>query len=62
MLPPDTVVRYDIPGGGGYGPAHERAVEAVVADVRAHYVSVEAARRDYGVEVDTVRWTGRRIG
>jgi N-methylhydantoinase B len=38
-------------GGGGYGDPRERPVEAVLADVREGYVSVESARRDYGVAV-----------
>ncbi len=37
------------PGGGGYGPAHERTVESVVSDVRNGLVSIEGAREDYGV-------------
>lgn len=39
-------------GGGGYGPAHERGVEKVLADLRLGLVSKEGARRDYGVVVD----------
>ena len=38
--------------GGGWGPPLERPVEAVVDDVRDGYVTVEQARRDYGVVVD----------
>jgi len=41
-------------GGGGFGNPRERPVEAVLADVKAGYVSVEAARRDYGVVIDAV--------
>jgi len=40
------------PGGGGYGPAWEREVDAVVADVRDGLVSVEAAAKEYGVQLD----------
>lgn len=36
-------------GGGGYGPAWQRDVELVCADVAAGYVSQEAARTEYGV-------------
>jgi hypothetical protein len=36
-------------------------VEDVVADVRAGYVSPEGALRDYGVEVDTTLWVGKRV-
>ena len=45
-------VRLETPGGGGYGPAVERAPEAVAEDVRLGYVSRDAARRDYAVVVD----------
>ncbi len=37
------------PGGGGYGPAFERPVEAVLRDVRDGLVSREAAALEYGV-------------
>ena len=36
-------------GGGGFGNPLDRPVETVLADVRAGYVSVEAAERDYRV-------------
>jgi len=45
-------VRLETPGGGGYGPARERAPEAVAADVRLGYVSRAAAEADYGVVVN----------
>jgi N-methylhydantoinase B len=38
-------------GGGGWGAPSERDPEAVRRDVREGYVSGEAARRDYGIEV-----------
>lgn len=38
-------------GGGGLGDPLERNPRAVLADVIEEYVSVEAARRDYGVVV-----------
>jgi N-methylhydantoinase B len=44
-------VRLETPGGGGYGPARERAAAAVAADVAQGYVSAEAARAQYGVVV-----------
>jgi N-methylhydantoinase B len=37
------------PGGGGYGDPLERAVDAVVRDVRDELVSVDAAAAQYGV-------------
>jgi N-methylhydantoinase B len=38
-------------GGGGHGDPFTRPVDAVAADVLAGYVSVESARRDYGVRI-----------
>jgi N-methylhydantoinase B len=39
-------------GGGGYGPPHERAVEAVLHDVAMGFVSLERASDIYGVVTD----------
>jgi N-methylhydantoinase B len=39
-------------GGGGYGRPQERPIEAVLDDVVNGYVSLEAARRDYGVVIE----------
>ncbi|EME64773.1 hydantoinase B/oxoprolinase family protein [Amycolatopsis decaplanina] len=50
-LRPDDVVNVILPGGGGYGDPRERDPEAVLADVVDGYISVEAARELYGVEV-----------
>ena len=41
-------------GGGGRGPAYERPVARVIDDVRRGYVTVEGARRDYGVAVEPI--------
>ena len=38
-------------GGGGYGPPTTRAKDQVVADVLDGYVSREAAKDAYGVDV-----------
>ncbi|MFC5973047.1 hydantoinase B/oxoprolinase family protein [Halomarina salina] len=51
-LPPDSTVSIRTPGAGGYGPVEERDPEAVRRDVRRGKVSPEAAREDYGVDVD----------
>lgn len=40
------------PGGGGWGPAHERDPAAVLRDVCNGLVSIEAARDEYGVAID----------
>jgi N-methylhydantoinase B len=47
----DAAVRLSFPGGGGYGPPHERPVDAVLRDVVEGYVSLEAAAAQYGVAV-----------
>lgn len=39
-------------GGGGWGDPHSRDRQSVAADVRAGYVSQEAALRDYGFPVE----------
>ncbi len=41
----------EVGGGGGFWNALERDPERVLADVRSGYVSLEAARRDYGVVI-----------
>ena len=41
----------DTPGGGGWGDAFEREADAVLRDVMDDVVSVEGARRDYGVVI-----------
>ncbi len=52
LVAPGTTITLRLAGGGGWGRPHERAASAVLADVLDDYVSVEAARRDYGVVVD----------
>ncbi len=39
----------ELPGGGGYGPPHERDPELVREDVLDGLITVESAREDYGV-------------
>ena len=45
-------------GGGGFWNPLEREPDKVLADVRSGYVSVDAARRDYGV---AIMQSGRRF-
>ena len=47
------------PGGGGWGSPLDRDIAKVVHDVRNRYVSVDAAKDEYGVLVDTANWQGR---
>jgi N-methylhydantoinase B len=51
-LPAGAELTLELPGGGGYGPPHERDADRVLDDVRQGYVSVERARTDYGVVID----------
>jgi N-methylhydantoinase B len=42
-------IMYDYGGGGGWGDPLDREPQAVLDDVIDEYVSLEGARRDYGV-------------
>ncbi len=48
----------EVGGGGGFWNAFERDPARVLADVRSGYVSLQAARSDYGV---AIRHVGRRF-
>ena len=48
----DEVLVHEQAGGGGWGDPLLRDPEAVAADVREEKISVEHARREYGVVVD----------
>ncbi len=50
ILPPGARLLMRFSGGGGYGDPRTRDPEAVRADARNGYISVEAARTEYGVE------------
>ena len=61
-IPSRRVVQGDVyrtvsPCGGGYGDALERDPQQVLEDVRDEYVSLENARRQYGVVIDTDAWS-----
>ena len=45
------LVTVETGGGGGYGPPGERAIDLVARDLARGYVTIEAAKRDYGVAV-----------
>ena len=49
------VVRWVLPGGGGWGDPLERDPERVLRDVRNELVSPAVAERDYGVVIDAGR-------
>jgi N-methylhydantoinase B len=51
------VIRFELPGGGGYGNPREREPELVLEDVLNGYLSLEAAKREYGVAIDQATLT-----
>jgi N-methylhydantoinase B len=46
-VPKGATIKVETSGGAGYGPAGERAAEAVRADIEAGYLTDEGARRLY---------------
>jgi N-methylhydantoinase B len=56
------VVSFQQPGAGGYGPPWDRDPQAVLRDVREDYVSIDGARRDYGVVIDRASLTVDEAG
>lgn len=52
LVPPGTAARIVTAGGGGWGDPLERDPQRVQWDVREGYVSLESARRDYGVVLE----------
>src|SRR4029453_10800857 len=47
---------YHYGGGGGWGDPLDRPAERVLADVLDEYVSIEGARREYGVVLTGDLW------
>jgi N-methylhydantoinase B len=52
-FPPGSYLRVVTGGGGGYGDPLEREPELVAADIADGYITLEAARRDYGFEPES---------
>jgi N-methylhydantoinase B len=52
----DDVFRMVLAGAGGYGNPLERDPERVAEDVREEKLSVDYARREYGVVIDPQTW------
>jgi N-methylhydantoinase B len=50
---PGDVVTMEVGGGGGYGSPEQRSRELVRRDVRAGYVSAEAAEAKYGLKISS---------
>ena len=51
VVPPGDRLVIEMPGGGGMGVAAERDPARVRRDVQMGYVSADAAKREYGVEI-----------
>jgi len=51
-VPAGTVYTQLAGGGGGFGPPAERPAETVREEVRDGLISMESARKDYGVALD----------
>ena len=49
---PGATVRVETAGGGGWGCALERDPQAVLEDVLDEFITLEAARADYGVAIN----------
>jgi N-methylhydantoinase B len=51
------VLRHELAGGGGWGDPLERDPSHVLRDIRNELVSIEIAKYDYGVVIDSDNWT-----
>ena len=52
MLKKGDVLRIETGGGGGHGHPHDRSPERVLEDVAGGFISIDGARRLYGVAID----------
>lgn len=52
LVKPGSLIRFLLPGGGGYGDPLKRDPALVLEDVQNGYVSLEKAKMDYGVIID----------
>jgi N-methylhydantoinase B len=50
VLSAGETIRIQTPGGGGFGDPALRPIAAIAADIEDGFISVEAARRDFGDE------------
>ena len=58
-----SLVVFDVPGSGGFGPAAERDPAQIREDLAEGYVTPAGARRDYGVEApDALLASGPSLG
>jgi N-methylhydantoinase B len=59
LEPGDSLVIRDA-GGGGFGPPRQRAIKRVIHDAKNRFVTLEAARKLYGIYIDPESWKARR--
>ena len=57
LLRATDALRHELAGAAGWGDPLERDPNAVLRDVRNEMISVDTARRDYGVAVDIDTWS-----
>ncbi len=50
------VLRHELAGGGGWGDPLEREAAKVLKDVRNELISLDGAKRQYGVIIDSTTW------
>ena len=50
-MPPRDAIQLGLPGGGGFGDPRERDPQQVLIDVLDGLITVEDAKRDYGVVI-----------
>jgi N-methylhydantoinase B len=55
LLEPGDSLTFRTPGGGGFGPGHNRDPELVESDLQEQYISEEAAKEQYGYSVPPTR-------
>ncbi|MEM7423354.1 MAG: hydantoinase B/oxoprolinase family protein [Pseudomonadota bacterium] len=47
-IPPERIAVLDLPGGAGYGDPKDRDAALIARDLENGYITLDAARRDYG--------------
>ena len=57
LSPAQTSVRIETAGGGGWGSPLEREPDKVLSDVLDAFITLDCARRDYGVCIDAATMT-----
>ena len=53
-IPPGDRLVVELPGGGGLGDPRRRDPERIRADLEAGYITPEGAKRDYGIEAQSL--------